>query len=68
MFASTCAYFPFFGLCTGAIAIAMEYILFTGKCMQTRRNYLCFDIVFRNRICLPLHLIMFHVVVCRLEQ
>ena len=39
MFDSTVAYVSFFGLCTGSIGIAMEYMFSMGKCMQTRRNY-----------------------------
>ena len=38
VFASTCDYVSIVCLLTGEIGIAMEYMFFIGKCMQTLRN------------------------------
>ena len=64
---SVCLYFCLFlcfWLCTGAIGIAMEYMCFISKCMQTRGNDFAFQLFCKNRMCLPLHLNMFQFVVC----
>ena len=45
MFASTFAKcYLLFGLCTGAITVAMEYICFMGKCKQSRMYHLFFKV------------------------
>ena len=42
VFASTFEYVASRCLLTGAIGIAMEYMIFNGRCMLTRRNDFCF--------------------------